>query len=137
MLHAAIGSLESSAPLVSRIRAILDVAIVACPIAGAVVRDAQDRVLTATDDGHLAKGVPNQILALRTLLPRGETDDDCPIQSRGRGARGSRSRKPTTRLVGSMGEWALASVELRHSLGDTAQLLSYQVSREIPGSRNL
>jgi hypothetical protein len=138
MLHAAIGGLESSAPLVSRIRAILDVAIVACPIAGAVVRDAQDRVLAATDDGHLAKGVPNQILALRTLLPRGETDDDLPHPIPAAGARVALA--VGNQQLGWLDLWgngALASVELRHSLGDTAQLLSYQVSREIPGSRNL
>jgi hypothetical protein len=138
MLHAAIGGLESSEPLASRLGAILDAAIIACPIAGAVVRDAQDRVLAATDEGHVAKGVPNQILALKTLLPPGSGADDRPHPIPVAGARVALA--VGKRQLGWLDLWgngAPASAQLRHSLGDTTQLLVYHLPGASPACRNL
>jgi hypothetical protein len=138
MLHAAIGGLERSESLTSRLGAILDAAILACPIAGAVVRDAEDRVLAATHEGHVAKGVPSQILALKTLLPRGADEDHRPHPIPAAGARVALA--VGNRQLGWLDLWgngAPASAELRRSLGDTAQLLAYHLPGATPPSRNL
>jgi hypothetical protein len=138
MLHAAIGDLESSRPLTSRLGAILDTAIVVCPIAGAVVRDAQDRVLAATDAGHVAKGVPNQILALKTLLPLGADEDDRPHPIPAAGARVALA--VGNRQLGWLDLWGNgvpASEQLRRSLGDTTQLLVYHLPGAKSAERNL
>ncbi len=132
MLHATIGGLQSSEPLPSRLGAILDAAVVTCPIAGAVVRDAQDRVLAATDEVSVAKGVPNQILALNTLLPRGANEENWPHPIPVAGARVALA--VGNRQLGWMDLWgngAPASAQLRRSLADTTQLLAYH----LPGAR--
>jgi len=136
MLHAAIGGLESSEPLASRLGAILDAAIAACPIAGAVVRDAEDRVLAATE-GHVAKGVPNQILALKTLLPPGTGEDNQPHPIPTAGARVALTIG--NRQLGWLDLWGdgtSASAQLRRSLGDTTQLLVYHLPGAIPAYQN-
>jgi hypothetical protein len=128
MLHAAIGGLGSSEPLASRLGAILDAAIVVCPIAGAVVRDAQDRVLAATDEGHVAKGTPNQILVMNTLLPPGSGEDNLPHPIPAAGAR--LALAVGNRQFGWLDLWGNgvpASAQLRRSLGDTAQILIYHL----------
>jgi K+-sensing histidine kinase KdpD len=125
LLHAAIGGLESGTPSASRLGAFLDAASEACPIAAAVVRDEQNQVLAATGDTHVTCGIPTEILATNTLLPRGTTEDDQPHVIPASGA-----RLPLTvgsRQVGWLDLWGnglAASPQSRRTLGDAARILA-------------
>jgi hypothetical protein len=133
MLHAAIAGLLSSEPLASRLGKILDAAIIACPIAGAVVRDAQDRVLAATDEEFVAKRIPEQMLALRTVLPPGTGEDDRPHPIPVAGGRVGLA--VGNRQLGWLDLWGNgvpADSQQRRSLGDTAQLLVYHLQGASP-----
>jgi K+-sensing histidine kinase KdpD len=132
LLHAAISGLESSAPFASRLGAVLDAAAEACPIAAAVVRDEQNQVLTVIGEERVASGIPAEILAANTLLPRGILEDDRPHEIPISGA-----RLPLTvgsRQLGWLDLWGngvAASPQSRRSLGDAARVLAYLLTAPV------
>ena len=108
MLDTAIGGLESSEPLESRLGKILDAVRIACPITRAVVRDELDRVLAATEDVQAAMHVPvpgRRIAnaAAAGIQCRGSLAAE-PSPSLGRSTPAARRWQPAIRLAGPVGK---------------------------------
>ncbi len=132
MLDTAIGGLESSESLESRLRKVLDAARIACPIACAVVRDELDRVLAATEDVQAALRVPVQVVLSQTLLPRGSNAEDLLQQNLPFPLEGARLPLVVgNRRFGWLDLWgngAPASVQSRRCLSNAACIMALQLA---------
>lgn len=137
LLDSAVGGLESAEPLESRLGRVLDAMCVACPIAGAVVRDENNSVLAATERGQGGTRVAVQILAQLSLLPRGSdmgilADHEVPFPSEG----ARLALVVGNRRLGWLDLWgngAPANARSRRSLSDAARLLAIQLAGARPG----
>ena len=137
VLDSAVAGLESTEPLESRLGRVLDAMCVACPIAGAVVRDENNAILAATERGQVKTRVAVQILAQHTLLPRGSdaaalADHAVPFPSEG----ARLALVVGNRNLGWLELWgngASANSRSRRTLYDAARLLSIQLASARPG----
>jgi K+-sensing histidine kinase KdpD len=137
LLATAIEGLESTEPLESRLGRVLDAMCVACPIAGAVVRDENNSILAATERGQGGTRVAVQILAQHTLLPRESdaevlADHEVPFPMEG----ARLALVVGNRRLGWLDLWgngAPANSRSRRSLSDAARLLAIQLAGARPG----
>jgi K+-sensing histidine kinase KdpD len=141
LLDTAIGGLESSEPLESRLGKALDAVRIACPIARAVVRDELDRVLAATEDVQPATHVPVQVVASQTLLPRGSNAEDLSRQNLPFPLEGARLPLVVgNRRFGWLDLWgngAPASAQSRRCLSNAARVMALQLAGVDSIRRNL
>jgi K+-sensing histidine kinase KdpD len=137
MLDTAVGGLESTEPLESRLGKVLDAMCVACPIAGAVVRDENNTILAATERGQGGARAAVHILAQQTLLPRGSdaavfAEREVPFPSEG----AALALVVGNRRLGWLDLWGNgvpANSRSRRSLSDAARLLAIQLAGARPG----
>jgi K+-sensing histidine kinase KdpD len=140
MLDAAIGGLQSSDSLETRLGKVLDAVRGACPVACAVIRDEGDRVLAATEDGNVAKRAPVQILASQTLLPRGADADNQAQLNTPFPLDGARlALMVGNRRFGWLDLWGNglpADAQARRALSDAAHVMALQLAAVDAASRN-